>query len=77
MAFKDLSKACPKNDLPLPNIDTLVDATAGHEMFSFMDGFSRYNQIRMALGDVKKTAFRTLSLRSLLYSHLDHHLADP
>ena len=29
-------------------------------MFSFMDGFSGYNQIQMALKDVEKTAFRTL-----------------
>ena len=57
--FRDLNKACPKDDFPLPNIDTLVDATAGHEMFSFMDGFSGYNQIKMASGDAEKTAFRT------------------
>ena len=29
-------------------------------MFSFMDWFSGYNQIRMALKDAKKIAFRTL-----------------
>lgn len=57
--FRDLNKACPKDDFPLPNIDTLVDATAGHEMFSFMDGFSGYNQIKMAREDAEKTAFRT------------------
>ena len=28
-------------------------------MFSFMDGFSRYNQIRMAPKDAKKTPFKT------------------
>ncbi|OMO94091.1 reverse transcriptase [Corchorus capsularis] len=57
--FRDLNKACPKDDFPLPNIDTLVDATAGHEMFSFMDGFNGYNQIKMCKEDAEKTAFRT------------------
>ena len=57
--YRDLNRACPKDEFPLPNIDTLIDATAGHEMFSFMDGFSGYNQIRMAPEDVEKTAFRT------------------
>ena len=28
-------------------------------MFSFMDGFSRYNQIRMAPKDAEKTPFKT------------------
>ena len=43
--FKDLNKACPKDDFPLPNIDMIVDHIAGHEILSLMDGFSRYNQI--------------------------------
>lgn len=30
--FRDLNKACPKDMYPLPNIDTLVDATANHEI---------------------------------------------
>ena len=41
--FRDLNKASPKDDFPLPHIDMLVDSTAGHSMLSFMDGFSRYN----------------------------------
>lgn len=28
--FRDLNKACPKNEFPLPHIDMLVDAAAGH-----------------------------------------------
>ncbi|RVW25140.1 Retrovirus-related Pol polyprotein from transposon 17.6 [Vitis vinifera] len=38
--FRDLNKASPKDDFPLPHIDMLVDSTAGHPMLSFMDGFS-------------------------------------
>lgn len=35
--FRNLNKASPKDDFPLPHIDILVDNTAGHEMLSFMD----------------------------------------
>ncbi|KAJ9697179.1 hypothetical protein PVL29_009102 [Vitis rotundifolia] len=57
--FRDLNKASPKDDFPLPHIDLLVDNTAGHSMLSFMDGFSGYNQILMAPEDMEKTAFIT------------------
>jgi hypothetical protein len=46
--FRDFNKASPKDDFPLPHIDVLVDNTARHAMLSFMDGFSGYNQIKMA-----------------------------
>ena len=49
--FTDLNKACPKDSYPLPRIDQLVDSTAGHRLFSFMDAFSEYNQIRMDEAD--------------------------
>ena len=45
---RDLNRASPKDDFPLPRIDILVDNTAQHKVFSFMDGFSGYNQIKMA-----------------------------
>ena len=57
--FSGLNKASPKYDFPLPHSDLLVDSTAGHSMLSFMDGFSGYNQILMALEDMKKTTFIT------------------
>ena len=41
--FRDLNKACPKDNFPLPYIDVLVDNTAGSALISFMDGFSGYN----------------------------------
>ena len=57
--FRDLNKACPKDDFPLPHIDVIVDSTTSSAMYSFMDGFSGYNQIMMAVMDKIKTAFIT------------------
>ena len=57
--FRDLNKANPKDDFPLPHIDILVDSTAGHALLSFMDRFSGYNQIKMAPEDMEKTSFIT------------------
>uniref|UniRef100_A0A2N9G420 Integrase catalytic domain-containing protein n=1 Tax=Fagus sylvatica TaxID=28930 RepID=A0A2N9G420_FAGSY len=57
--FRNLNKACPKDEFPLPNMDLLIDSAAGHAMFSFMDGFSGYNQIFMSPKDAEKTAFHT------------------
>ena len=57
--FRNLNKTCPKDEFPLPNIDLLVDSAVGSSMFSFMDGYSGYNQIRMAAKDEEKTTFRT------------------
>ncbi|KAL6349837.1 hypothetical protein AAG906_001724 [Vitis piasezkii] len=42
--FKDLNKASPKDDFPLPCIDMLVDSTTGHSMLTF---------------DMEKTSFIT------------------
>ncbi|WRX14220.1 Reverse transcriptase domain - like 10 [Theobroma cacao] len=58
--YRDLNKASPKDSFPLPHIDTLVDNTAKHALFSFMDGFSSYNQIKMAPEDMEKTTFVTM-----------------
>uniref|UniRef100_A0A2N9GBA7 Integrase catalytic domain-containing protein n=1 Tax=Fagus sylvatica TaxID=28930 RepID=A0A2N9GBA7_FAGSY len=57
--FRNLNKACPKDEFSLSNMDLLIDSAAGHAMFSFMDGFSGYNQIFMSPRDAEKTAFRT------------------
>ena len=57
--FSDLNKACPKDSFSLPHIDRQVEATAGHELLSFMDAFSGYNKILMRPDDQEKTAFIT------------------
>ena len=59
MDFTDLNKACPKDSYPFPGVDVLVDSTARHQLLSFMDTFSGYNQIRMHEADQEKTSFVT------------------
>jgi hypothetical protein len=57
--FTDLNKAFPKDSFLLPRIDLLVDSTSGHELLTFMDAFSGYNQIHMNEIDQEKTSFIT------------------
>jgi len=57
--YRDLNKASPKDDFPLPYINVLVDNAVRNATYSFMDGFSGYNQIRMAEEDKEKTTFAT------------------
>jgi hypothetical protein len=55
--YRDINKACPKDNFPTPFIDQIVDDCAGSEIFSLMDGFSNYNQINIIPKDQHKTAF--------------------
>ena len=57
--FIDVNRACPKDSFPLPRIDLIVDATADHELLSFMDAFFGYNQISMDPDDQENTSFVT------------------
>ena len=57
--FTDVNRACPKDSFPLPRINLIVDATAGHELLNFMDSFPCYNQISMDPDDQEKTSFIT------------------
>ena len=56
--FKDLNASTPKDMYVMPIVGMLVDSTANIELLSFMDGFSRYNQILIAVDDITKTALR-------------------
>jgi hypothetical protein len=59
--FTDLNKACPKDEFPLPRIDSLVDAAATSELMSLLDCYSGYHQIWMKKEDEPKTSFITPS----------------
>ena len=57
MDYTDLNDACPKDSFPLPRIDQIVDASAGHGMLSFLDAFSRYHKIPIHPPDAEKNVF--------------------
>eukprot|EP00253_Pinus_taeda_P025549 PITA_25549 len=55
--YRQLNKATLKDYFPLRFIDQVLDTLGGKSSFSFLDGFSGYNQIRIALEDQDKTTF--------------------
>ena len=57
--YTDLNDACPNDNFPLPRIDQIVNASAGHGMLSFLDAFSGYHQIPMHSPNTEKTSFIT------------------
>jgi hypothetical protein len=46
--YQKLNAATITDAFPLPFTDGVLDTVAGHEMYNFLEGFSGYNQIRMA-----------------------------
>jgi hypothetical protein len=59
--FTDLNKACPKDEFPLPRIDSLVDAATSSELMSLLDCYLGYHQLWMKKEDEPKTSFITPS----------------
>jgi hypothetical protein len=56
--FRNLNKAIPKDEYPMPIADMLINNASGHQVISFSDGNAGYNQIFMAKEDMSKMAFR-------------------
>jgi hypothetical protein len=61
MDFRNLNRATPKDEYPMPVVETLINAAADNKILSFMDGNAGYNQIFMAPEDIHKTTFRVPS----------------
>jgi hypothetical protein len=57
--YTHLNKACPKDPFPLPQIDQVIDSTAGYELLSFVDAYSGFHQIPLYQSDQIKTSFIT------------------
>lgn len=57
--FQNLNKTCQKDNFPIPLMEQILQAVEGSELMSFLDGFSRYNQVLVHLDDQLKTTFIT------------------
>ena len=63
--YRDLNWANPKDNFLLPHIEALVNNIATNRFFAFMEGFSSYNQIKIAEEDKIKTTFTIHWLKEL------------
>ena len=55
--FQELNKATLKDYFPFPFIDQVLDTLSGKQYFSFLDEYSGYNHILIALKDQDNTTF--------------------
>ncbi len=55
--FRNLNVATKKNPYPLPFTNEVLNTITGNEAYSFLDGYSKYHQIFIALEDRYKTTF--------------------
>ena len=57
--YRKLNAVTVTDAFPLPFTESLLDMVASHKCYSFLDGFRRYNQIRMHPDDQEKIPFVT------------------
>ena len=57
--LKQLNAATVRDSFPLPIMDHVLERVAGKTAYSFLDGFSGYNQVSIAAQDQHKIAFAT------------------
>ena len=55
--YRKLNAGTRKDHFPLPFVDQMLERVVGHEFYCFLDGYSGYNQIEIALEDHEKTTF--------------------
>jgi hypothetical protein len=55
--YTSLNKACLKDEYPLPHICQIVESTMTYELLSFLDAYSGYHQISLAIDDEEKASF--------------------
>jgi hypothetical protein len=57
--YTNLNKVYPKDEYLLPHIYQIIDSIASCELLSFLDAYSGYHQISLAIDDEEKIVFIT------------------
>ena len=55
--YRRLNEVTRKDPFPFPFIDQLLERISGHPFYCFLDGYSVYFQLEIALEDQEKTSF--------------------
>lgn len=55
--FRNLNRATPKDEYPMPVADILINNALGNRVISFLYGNARYNQVFMSKEDASKMVF--------------------
>ncbi|KAL6315760.1 hypothetical protein AAG906_007186 [Vitis piasezkii] len=66
---RKLNAVTKKYHFPLPFLDQVLETVAGHDYYCFLDGYSGYFQIAIALKDREKTTF-TCPFGTYAYRHI-------
>ncbi|KAH9321804.1 hypothetical protein KI387_016443, partial [Taxus chinensis] len=57
--YRELNVACVTDPFPMPFTKEILEGVIGYEIYSFTDGFSEYQQVRISQEDQEKTTFTT------------------
>lgn len=73
--YRKLNATTRKDHFPLPFIDQILERVAGHPFYCFLDGYSGYYQIEIALEDQDKTTF-TCPFGTYAFRHMPFGLCN-
>ncbi|XP_058217351.1 uncharacterized protein LOC131328421 [Rhododendron vialii] len=74
--YRKLNAVTRKDHFPLPFIDQILERVAGYAFYCFLDGYSGYNQIEVAMADHEKTTF-TCTFGTFAYRRMPFRLVHP
>ena len=55
--YRKLNAGTRKDHFPQRFVDQMLERVVGHEFYCFLDGYSGYSQIEIALEDQEETTF--------------------